>query len=113
MAELPSRFLVHRASIRNITGHDAYGEELADEFTLPCFIRHRRKLLGTGDTGEQIVSEAIVRAPLRFADRVKPEALIRLNTDIMAEPPEATVIAVSVETDGDFGAWQHLKLEVA
>lgn len=112
MADLPETFLVHRARVRAIVGHSADGEEYAEEIDIPCFISHKRRLTRSAG-GEEVVSEATVRAPAAFAARIAPEAEIVLHTERETPDEPSTVITSALNDDGGFGAWQHLRLDIA
>lgn len=105
MPEMPEQWFVHKVTVEPYLGHNAYGEKYGPAFELPCFLTHRRHLVGTGEGGEQIVSTATLRASRSFS--VPNESLVTLP-----DGSRATVLLVADEDDGSFGAWQHLKVEL-
>ena len=111
MAEIPTSFLVHRALVRPLLGHGPYGEDYGPEFEIPCFISHKRRLVRNLES-EEVVSEATVRAPLAYAQTIVADSLIRLHSERATPDEESVVIQAAPNTDGAFGAWQHLRLDV-
>lgn len=96
----------HRAVVKTFIGHNAYGEEHYDEFEVKCFARERRRLVRT-TSSETVFSATTIRCSLEYADR------ITLESDVQVEDRDwATVVDVRHETDGGFGAWQHLRVEL-
>lgn len=112
MAEIPDRFLVHRAAVFTITGSNALGDVLAESVEFPCFISHRRRLVRSGN-GDEVVSEARLSAKLDVLPFVSPGSEIVLHTEDPALTSEAqSVIGAAPAVDGGMGAWQHVKVVV-
>lgn len=112
MSEIPEVLLVHRAAVQTLLGHNAYGEDYEATVEFPCFISHRRRFARASDGTETAGVDATLRAPLALDGVITEESEIVLHTE-RAAPLTGTVVAVSPNTDGGLGAWQHLKVEVS
>ena len=112
MAEIPDRFLVHRAAVYTVTGQNALGEVLASSVEFPCFISHKRRMV-RGANGDEIVSETTISARLDVYPYVTPGSEIVLHTeDPLLTSRAQSVISASPAVDGGMGAWQHTRVVV-
>ena len=113
MAEIPDRFLVHRATLQGFTGAGPYGEVFGEPVAgVPCWVSNRRRLVRT-ETGEEVVSEATVLFKLDRRELTVPNSLITLHTEIdPAGTSTAQILSQAIHTDGGMGAWQHLEVTV-
>ena len=113
MAEIPTRFLVHRCQLKPFLGTGAYGDRYGEPIPgVQCWIDHKRRMVRT-ESGEEVVSEATLLFRLDRIPDTLPNTLVTLHTELEGVPArEAQIITQAIRTDGNMGAWQHVEVTV-
>ncbi len=109
MADLPKAFFVHRVTVKTALGHDFSGELFSEEREVPAFVSATNRLIrSTNYAGtDQVVATATIRTSLEYADAFAPDSEVTLP-----DGRSGRVLEIAHNTDGAFGAWQHLKVVV-
>jgi hypothetical protein len=104
VAEIPTRFLVHRVDVEPLLGTGGYGDQYDTKVAdVPCMRDDRTRLVRNSD-GDEVTSQTTLYMRLSQADRFPAGSRVTLPGRV------ASVITSARRDDAGLGAWQHLEV---
>lgn len=73
-----ARLFTQTATVQTYTGTGTTGPKYAAEVTVPCFVNDRRQLVRSG-SGDEVVSETTLYAPLASLPTFTPQSKVTVN----------------------------------
>ena len=101
MADIPLVFLVHRVTVKPLTGTSSSGDVFGAEREMVCLREATSKLIRNPVGEEKLISSTLFTSP---------GETLREKDLVMFDGKPSRVVEVLYHTDGGLGAWQHLEV---